>query len=287
MTNVIETALIALAPGALEGLLAVAIVLTYRAAGVVNVALGSVGALGAVLAASLAPTLTPAPALLVGICASGIAGAALTSVSRLRPLRPYPRSLLVTALVAVVLSYALARTWEANLAFPAFLPERLIGVGPYEVTSLLIVGLVIGLLSTAGAVVLLHFRPGPSLTGRMAADPHPSATWVLLATGAMAGLAACLTAEATFGAGFMVIPGLVAVLAALLAKLRSPVIAFATAAGVEVVRALSIHSKMPHSGYTIAFVAALLIVGCLSVLLPVVRAPASAPGRASRRQSGY
>jgi branched-subunit amino acid ABC-type transport system permease component len=286
MTIVIETVLIAAVPGMFEGLLAIAIVLTYRASGVVNVALGSAGALGAVVAAALAPALTPVPALLLGVCVSAVCGAWLTDVACYRPLRPYPRSLLVTALAGAVLSFILAETWHTGFTFPALLPERLVGVGPYQVTSLLIVGLGAGLLVTGASAALLHVRPPRAAAPGLRSESAP-ATWVALGAGAIAGVAACLTAEATFEAGFMLIPGLVAVLAAAVARLRSPVIAFAAAIAVEVTRALSIHDKMPHSGYTLAFVTVLLVAAGLYALHNATRLIAGMLSGAGRRQPHY
>ncbi len=288
MTSVTETILIALGPGTFEGLLAVAIVLTYRSSGVVNCALGSIGALGAVLAALLVPASVPVFTVVTGVLISAVcSGACSAGLARYDPVRRYPLSLLITAGVGVLLFFVLIRTWRQNLEFPVLLPDRLVGLGAYQTTYLQVAGVVAGVLATAAAAALVHDSPRTTTGRRTPSEPagglDRNRTWGLLVAGAIAGLSACFTAETGFGPDFMLIPALVALLAACIARFRSPTVAFVAAVAVEVVRNLSIHYKVAHSGYTVAFAGVLLLAVCLSLLLYAV-SRASGTGRRARQQ---
>lgn len=281
MTNVAETFLIALGPGTFEGLLAVAIVLSFRSTGVVNAALGMMGALGAVAAALLAEAISPSAALIIGVLVSSVCAAGLTlATSRHSSTRRYPWSLLATAVVAIAVFYALDRTWDASREFPVFLPERLISVGPYQITPLQVIGVVSGIVVAGMAAMLLRRHPDNSRTLLSPVFPN---VWVVLFAGAVGGFSAICMAEGAFGPDFMEIPSLVALLAASVARLRSPVIAFLAAVVVEVIRNLTIHFRLAHSGYTLAFIAAMLLAACLYLLRYAMARTIRPTGRTRQR----
>jgi branched-chain amino acid transport system permease protein len=281
MSHVIETCLIALIPGAFEGLLAVAIVFTYRVTGVINLALGGAGASGAFVAASLAPHVGVPASIALGLVCSALLTGVVTAAALPRNrsiLDPVP--VLVTAAPAVALEQILTRAWPVGLEFPNVLPQTVVGVWRFQVTELHLAGLVLGLVAVAGTALALRSATLGRWRFAWRRPGTPRGGLILLIPGVIAGASACLEAQVTFGPGYMLTPLLVALMAAIIARFRRVDIAFGVAVLVEMARNMSVRYDPAHAGYVEAM--GVILVFAAALYLPRLLLGAPAAGRKLR-----
>lgn len=258
----VETILIALVPGTCEGILAAAIILIYRSTGVVNVAVGAAGTIGVCLADALSSRVPLGLAAATGIIVSSLCLVALTyAIGGSRLTARYPRSLLASLFAAVIIEEALDRLWSSRF-FPSAFPDSLIVVVRYEITPLQIAAAAAGLLVAACASLALRSQPqrlAESIEVAFVPFARLRVALILVLAGVAASLSAWLTAQGSDGPGFMALPTLVALLAAIIARFRSIVVAFVAAMSVEVIRNVSIRFAIPEAGYTAAFILVVLL----------------------------
>jgi branched-subunit amino acid ABC-type transport system permease component len=166
------------------------------------------------------------------------------------PLNPLP--VLAALGVAVVIEQVVSQLWPAGLQFPDLLGQRIFNVGPYELTPLHAAGLIAGLIAIATSAAVL---------GRIRGERARMLGLAL--AGLIAGVSGCLAAQAGFGPGYMVVPALVAALAAAIARFRRLELAFLAAIAIELARTFSVRYDLPHAGYTAGV--ALVLIGALAL----------------------
>lgn len=263
-----EPILIALVPGAPQGLLAAAIVFSWRAAGVPNLGIGVFGAVGALVVALLAGV-APLPAALV--CGFGVSALIAGAVGLLVP-SPTSRGTGIAALLCVLAAVAVAILlylwWPVGLQFPSIVPESVLAIGRYRVAPVQLVALVLGAAGAAAVSVVfavagarrgnVRSRFATNTGGRLA---------VCAVSGVMAAVAACLIAHMSFAAPSMFVPSVMAMIAAAIAGFRSPTVAFGAGLALEVARTVLVEQQTAHAGYG----EAVAVVVLLGVLLWIAR----------------
>lgn len=133
MDDILRFALLGLGLGALYALTAHGIVLVYRGSGVLNLAHGAIGMVGAYVQWELAGRhgVSYWPATACGVLASAVLGV-LTHLLVLRPLRraSSPARLVATLAVFIVLTALAVKRYGDSLALvPGKLPTRLLSIG--------------------------------------------------------------------------------------------------------------------------------------------------------------
>lgn len=217
----IEISAAALILGVITGLsyaaLAVALVLIFRSSGIINLALGEIGAVGAVFVgvATVRWGWWYWPAFAVAVTISGAVGA-LVNVSVVRRLRRAPRVMTLVAMLGVgqvlfFLSDGFGSLVDADAA--RLHPP---GVAPFEISGFLVMpsqaaGFVICPLTLAAIVLFLHRHPlGRAMTASAAApqlarasgiSPIAMSSVAWAAAGALAALVATLLLPAEQIAG--------------------------------------------------------------------------------------
>ena len=125
MSLVIEYAILGLASGALTSLMAVGVVLSYRASGVINFANGSIGLWAALVFYELQGHTPTAVAIAAGIAAAALLGAAM-HVLIMRPLRgasPLARVIATLGALALLQGTALQVLHNNSPSVQPFLPQ--------------------------------------------------------------------------------------------------------------------------------------------------------------------
>lgn len=263
-----EPILIALVPGAPQGLLAAAIVFSWRAAGVPNVGIGVFGAVGALIVALLAGV-APLPAALV--CGFGVSALMAGAVGLLVP-SPTPRRTGMTSLLfvlaAVTVGVLLSLLWPVGLQFPSILPETVLTIGRYRVAPLQLIALVLGAAGAAAISILFVVTGARRGNVRAPFATTPGGRLAVCAvSGVMAAVAACLIAQMSFAGPSMFVPSVMAIIATAIAGFRSPTVAFGAGLALEVARTVLVEHQTAHAGYG----EAVAVVVLLGVLLWVAR----------------
>ena len=284
--DVVIFSVIGLASGGVIALVAMALVVTYRASGVLNFAQGGFVMVGGYGYYSLRTSLLwPAPAAVVGATLIAAVAGTLSYLIVLRPTRKSGPLIQVVSTLAIVVvleaSAALIYGTEFVLV-PSWLPTRplrLPGGIPVGEDRLSILAIV--LVLSAGLWFAYRFTPFGRVTMAVAENVRATASlghspeavaalnWGLGA--ALAGLAGTMIAPITVltpaGLSELVIPGLAA---ALLGGFASFPFALAGALGIGVTESLLVRFvQVPGLSSTIPFVAVILVLVIRGRSLPL------------------
>lgn len=251
--NVFQQVADGITSGSIYGALALALVLVYRATGMVNFAQGQMAVVGGYLAVSLINAGLP---VVLGIALAVVATALLGALLERTLIRRFEGgdplvTVVVTVAVLVCLNGIVSYIWGADLkAFPAIFPSGRLSLGPARFTTA-DVGTVLVISAVIGSLWLLFQRTRFGLAMRAVAQNPESAAQsglpvsVLLMTGwALAAgvgtIACCLLAPSNSLEPNMMDPILVyALAAAILGGLDSPLGAVAAAWTIGVVQNLA------------------------------------------------
>jgi branched-chain amino acid transport system permease protein len=210
MERFIETIIDGIATGSIYGALALALVLIYRATGIVNFAQGEMAMFSTFIAWGLTEAgIAVGLAVLITLAVSFVGGMVIERVV----IRPFEGgqelTLVVVTLGLFILINGLARwIWgPQNRGFPSLFPDDTIAVGGIE-TSVEALALVAVLLGVAGVLYLIFQRTRLGLAMRAAAvNPEASRT-VGIPVGRMLMLGWGMAAVCGAVAGVLVAPRL-------------------------------------------------------------------------------
>lgn len=161
--------------GGVYALVALAIVLIYKATGIFNFAVGNIMMFGAFVCWSFMAQLGMNPwlALVLAVLAGAILGWVVDRFA-MRPLigQPILAPVMVTLALAYLFDGLVVLIWGGNVrSFPNFLPGERIYLGPAVVSSDLLWAFVVGLL-VFGILVLVFQRSRVGLAMRATAESH-------------------------------------------------------------------------------------------------------------------
>ncbi len=161
--------------GGVYALVALAIVLIYKATGIFNFAVGNIMMFGAFVCWSFMAQLGMNPwlALMLAVLAGAILGWVVDRFA-MRPLigQPILAPVMVTLALAYLFDGLVVLIWGGNVrSFPNFLPGERIYLGPAVVSSDLLWAFVVGLL-VFGILVLVFQRSRVGLAMRATAESH-------------------------------------------------------------------------------------------------------------------
>jgi branched-chain amino acid transport system permease protein len=210
MERFIETIIDGIATGSIYGALALALVLIYRATGIVNFAQGEMAMFSTFIAWGLTEAgIAVGVAVLITLAVSFVGGMVIERVL----IRPFEGgqelTLVVVTLGLFILINGLARwIWgPQNRGFPSLFPDDTVAVGGIE-TSVEALALVAVLLGVAGVLYLIFQRTRLGLAMRAAAvNPEASRT-VGIPVGRMLMLGWGMAAVCGAVAGVLVAPRL-------------------------------------------------------------------------------
>jgi branched-chain amino acid transport system permease protein len=210
MERFIETIIDGIATGSIYGALALALVLIYRATGIVNFAQGEMAMFSTFIAWGLTEAgIAVGVAVLITLAVSMVGGMLIERIV-IRPVEGGQElTLVVVTLGLFILINGLARwIWgPQNRGFPSLFPDDTVAVGGIE-TSVEALALVAVLLGVAGVLYLIFQRTRLGLAMRAAAvNPEASRT-VGIPVGRMLMLGWGLAAVCGAVAGVLVAPRL-------------------------------------------------------------------------------
>lgn len=250
MQTLLQTIVLGITSGAVDALLALAIVLIYRTTGVLNFAQAATGSLAAYVAFSLAQGRPLWLALGGMLLVAGALGAATSLAVSVAPGPGHALTSAVASLaVGILLEQIIAVGWGSALGnFPAPFGPAAVTVGGISVTWSGLAGVVVAAgLALALAAFLRWTRRGtmlraleddPEAVTLCGADVGHLVLTVWAIAGALAAIAAFFAAQLLFAPGYLDPYFLAALVAAVVGGLRSLTAAFAGALALEVARDL-------------------------------------------------
>lgn len=278
MQSLIQTIILGLGPGALEGIMAIGIVLIFRTGGVINFSLGATGTVGCFVAYSAAQGRPLLVAVLVG-CLVGAAagGASYVIVSGVRSRHVALAAAVATLAIAILLDQIVRALWSTPGPFPSAFSPTLVTAGPWQIPPLYVAAILAGCI----LVVLIQAWLKWSRIGTMvrAVADQPSAArlsganvplilgGIWAPAGALAVVSGFFQSQITFDYTYLDPVFLGALIAAVLAGLRSVPLAYAGGIALEVTRTLYqtyvVNISSDLAGYAQTFVLLLLVAALL------------------------